>query len=318
MIQQKAQLLRKLMVEKDLVVGVGAGAALEAKLIERAGFDFVWSSGFAISASYAVPDASLISMNQLLDAARAMNEVVGIPIIADCDTGFGNANNVIYATRLFESAGIAGMSIEDKIFPKDTSLLAGGRQELAPIEEFAGKIRAAKDSQRGEDSLVIARTEALIAGQGQDEAIKRANRYVEAGADCILIHSKATIPDEIVAFVEAWHGVAPLMIIPTNYPSLTEQAIKALGKVKLVIYANQPLRAAIRMQERLLAEIKRFEDAEAHFLAVFTETRFPNNPPGYKLDQNFHPHLANVRNDPSWIFALESGYCANARAWLGR
>jgi len=253
---KKARLLRKLMAKKDLVVGVGAGTALEAKLIERAGFDFVWSSGFAISASYAVPDASLISMNQFLDAARAMNEVVRMPIIADCDTGFGNANNVIYATRLCESAGIAGMSIEDKRFPKDTSLLPGGRQELAPIEEFAGKIMAAKDTQRSEDFLVIARTEALIAGQGQDEAIKRANRYVEAGADCILIHSKASTPDEVVRFVENWDLQTPLVLVPTTYPSLTQKAIKALGKVKLVIYANHPLRAAIKAIEATLEEIK--------------------------------------------------------------
>jgi len=253
---KKAQLLRKLMAKKDLVVGVGAGTALEAKLIERAGFDFVWSSGFAISASYAVPDASLISMNQFLDAARAMNEVVRMPIIADCDTGFGNANNVIYATRLCESAGIAGMSIEDKRFPKDTSLLPGGRQELAPIEEFAGKIVAAKDTQRSEDFLVIARTEALIAGHGQDEAIKRANRYVEAGADCILIHSKASTPDEVVRFVENWDLQTPLVLVPTTYPSLTQKAIKALGKVKLVIYANHPLRAAIKAIEATLEEIK--------------------------------------------------------------
>ena len=253
---KKARLLRKLMAKKDLVVGVGAGTALEAKLIERAGFDFVWSSGFAISASYAVPDASLISMNQFLDAARAMNEVVRMPIIADCDTGFGNANNVIYATRLCESAGIAGMSIEDKRFPKDTSLLPGGRQELAPIEEFAGKIMAAKDTQRSEDFLVIARTEALIAGHGQDEAIKRANRYVEAGADCILIHSKASTPDEVVRFVENWDLQTPLVLVPTTYPSLTQKAIKALGKVKLVIYANHPLRAAIKAIEATLEEIK--------------------------------------------------------------
>ncbi len=257
MMHQKAQLLRKLMAEKDLMVGVGAGTALEAKLIERAGFDFVWSSGFAISAAHAVPDASLLSMTQLLEAARAMNEVIDIPIIADCDTGFGNANNVIYAVQLFEEAGVAGVSIEDKKFPKDTSLLAGGRQELVSIAEFTGKIRAAVDARQSNDFVVIARVEALIAGLGQEAALERAHRYVEAGADCILIHSKVTTPDEIVAFVEAWSGVAPLVLIPTTYPSLTEQTIKSLGKVKLVIYANQPLRTAVKAQELLLEEIKK-------------------------------------------------------------
>jgi phosphonopyruvate hydrolase len=256
MIHEKAKKLRRLIAEKELVVGIGAGTALEAKLIEHAGFDFVWSSSLGISASCAVPDASLISMNQYLEAARAMNEVIDIPIIADCDTGYGNANNVMYATKLFEQAGIAGMSIEDKQFPKDNSLLPGGRQVLASTEEFAGRIMAAKDTQRSEDFIVIARVEALIAGWGQDEALKRAQRYVEAGADCILIHSKATSPDEIVEFIQAWEIETPLVLVPTTYPSLTEQAIQDLGKVKLVIYANHPLRAAIQAIEKVLQEIK--------------------------------------------------------------
>ncbi|NIS82739.1 MAG: phosphoenolpyruvate phosphomutase [Anaerolineales bacterium] len=252
----KARQLRTLMAKKDLVVGVGAGTALEAKLIERAGFDFVWSSSLGISASYAVPDASLISMSQYLQAARAMNEVIGIPIVADCDTGYGNANNVIYATKLFEQAGIAGMSIEDKQFPKDNSLLEGGRQVLADMEEFAGRIMAAKDAQRSENFVVIARVEALIAGWGQEEALKRAHRYVEAGADCILIHSKATSPDEIVEFIQAWELESPLVLVPTTYATLTEQTIRDLGKVRLVIYANHPLRAAVRAMEETLREIR--------------------------------------------------------------
>lgn len=256
MIHEKSKKLRRLIAEKELVVGVGAGTALEAKLIEHAGFDFVWSSSLGISASYAVPDASLISMSQYLEAARAMNEVIDIPVIADCDTGYGNANNVIYATKLFEQAGIAGMSIEDKQFPKDNSLLPGGRQVLASIEEFAGRIMAAKDTQRGEDFIVIARVEALIAGWGQEEALKRARSYVEAGADCIFIHSKATSPEEIVEFVQAWELETPLVLVPTTYPSLTEQAIRDLGKVKLVIYANHPLRAAVQAIEKVLQEIK--------------------------------------------------------------
>lgn len=256
MSHKKAQLLRTLMAKKDLVVGVGAGTALEAKLIERAGFDFIWSSSLGISASYAVPDASLISMSQYLEAARAMNEVIDIPIVTDCDTGYGNANNVIYATKLFEKAGIAGLSIEDKQFPKDNSLLPGGRQVLASIEEFTGRIMAAKDAQRSESFVVIARVEALIAGWGNEEALKRAHRYVEAGADCVLIHSKAPTPEEIVEFVNAWELETPLVLVPTTYPSLTEQAIRDLGKVKLVIYANHPLRAAVQAVEETLREIK--------------------------------------------------------------
>jgi len=249
--------MREILTKPGVGVGVGAGDALCAKLIERAGFDFVWSSSLCVSASFAVPDANLISMSQYCEAARAMNEVVSIPIIADCDTGYGNANNVIYAVKKFEEAGIVGMSIEDKKFPKDNSLLEGGRQELAPIEEFVGKIKAAKDHQRSEEFVVIARVEALIAGWGQAEAMKRSLRYVEAGADCILIHSKQKEPDEILEFIRNWDQPTPLVLVPTNYPSLTLKEVEKLKKVKLFIYANQPMRASVKAQEDLLEEIRR-------------------------------------------------------------
>jgi len=256
MINEKAKKLRKLILEKEIIIGIGARDALEAKLIERAGFDFIWSSSLGISASYAVPDANLISMKQYLEVARAMNEVVSIPIIADCDTGYGNVNNLIYAVKLFEEAGIAAISIEDKKFPKDNSLLNGGRQELASIEEFAGKVKGAKDNQRTEDFIIIARVEALIAGWGQEEALKRAYRYVEAGADCILIHSKSKSPNEIIEFVKRWDASVPLVLVPTTYSSLTEKMIKEMGKVKIVIYANQPMRAGIKAEELLLKKVK--------------------------------------------------------------
>jgi phosphoenolpyruvate phosphomutase len=178
-------------------------------------------------------------------------------IIADCDTGYGNANNLIYAVKKFEEAGIVGISIEDKKFPKDNSLLEGGRQELAPIDEFVGKIKAAKGHQQNEEFIVIARVEALIAGWGQEEAMKRSLRYVEAGADCILIHSKAKQPDEILEFVQNWNQPTPLVLVPTNYPSLTLKEVEKLKKVKLFIYANQPLRAAVKAQEALLEEMKK-------------------------------------------------------------
>jgi 2-methylisocitrate lyase-like PEP mutase family enzyme len=157
----------------------------------------------------------------------------------------------------YERAGVGAVVMEDKRFPKDTSLLEGGRQELAPIEEFAGKIRAAKDHQQNPEFIVIARVEALIAGWGQAEAMKRAHRYVEAGADCILMHSKAKQPDEIIEFVRAWDQDAPIVLVPTNYPSLTLAEVDKLKKVKLYIYANQPLRAAVKAQEAVLAEMKR-------------------------------------------------------------
>src|SRR5438132_12713721 len=169
-----------------LVTLMSAHNPLSARLAEEAGFDGIWASGFELSAAYGVPDASLLSMTQHLDMTRAMCEQVTVPIVADLDTGHGNAINVGHVVGAYARAGAAAVVIEDKIFPKDTSLLAGGRQELVRVEEFQGKIAAARAAVGERDLLVIARTEALIADLGIDEAVRRAHAYAEAGADMIL------------------------------------------------------------------------------------------------------------------------------------
>jgi len=253
----RASMLRELFDKKELVVIVGAHNGMGAKLVERAGFDAVWSSGLEISASYGIPDASLISMYQFVEAARSMNEVINIPVVADCDTGYGNAINVMYMIKRYEEAGIAGVVIEEKKFPKDNSLLDDGRQELLRAEEFEGKIESAKAAQKNPDFMVIARIEALIAGWGQEEAQMRAHRYADAGADAIFIHSKSKDPQEIIEFVDHWDIEVPLVLTPTIYSSLREQEIKELKKVKMVIYANHGMRAAIKAMETVFAKIRK-------------------------------------------------------------
>src|ERR1700733_10493680 len=205
-----ANLLKEKIAAIDLVTLMSAHNPLSARLAEEAGFDGVWASGFELSAAYGVPDASLLSFSQHLDMARAIVEQVGVPIVADIDTGYGNAINAAHVAAVYADAGAAAVVMEDKLFPKDTSLLAGGRQELVRIEEFQGKIAAARDAGRAHDLIVIARTEALIADLGLDEALKRGAAYAEAGADLLLVHSKQKTPDEIVAFAERWHGPIPL------------------------------------------------------------------------------------------------------------
>lgn len=239
-----------------LVPVIGAHNPLSARLAEQAGFAGIWASGFEFSAAYGVPDASLISMTQHLEMARAINDAVGIPVVADVDTGYGNAINVIYTVEKYESAGMAAMVIEDKKFPKDTSLLAGGRQELLSMEEFAGKIEAAVATRKDADFMIIARVEALIAGQGQAEAKRRGERYADAGADAILIHSKSKTPDEIVEFVNTWERDTPLVIVPTAYPQLTERDITSLKKVRMVIYGNHGIRAAVTGMEQVFKQIR--------------------------------------------------------------
>ncbi len=251
----KAEKLRALFKKDGVIRIVGAHDGISAKLVELNGFDGVWAGGFEVSTSYAVPDANILTMTQYLDSASVMNDAVTLPVIADCDTGYGNSNNVMHMVRKYEAAGIAAVTIEDKKYPKVNSYIPG-RQELAPIAEFVGKILAAKNAQVSQDFMVIARVEALIAGWGEDEALKRAHAYVEAGADAIFIHSKINRPDEIISFAKKWDFSAPLVICPTSYPMITLDEIKRL-KIKMVIYANQGLRASIKAVNNVLAEIKR-------------------------------------------------------------
>lgn len=252
----KPALLRQKLKKQPLTHIIGAHNPLSARLAEEAGFDGIWASGFELSAAYAVPDASILSMTQHLDMTRAICAAVAIPVVADIDTGYGNAVNVMHTLTQYEAAGAAAVVIEDKKFPKDTSLLEGGRQELLRVEEFAGKIEAACASRKSPDFLVIARTEALIAGQGQEEANRRATAYVDAGADAVLIHSKSKTPDEIVEFCHGWNGNAPVVIVPTAYPELTESDIIALKKIKMVIYGNHGIRAAVTAMADVFARIR--------------------------------------------------------------
>jgi phosphonopyruvate hydrolase len=248
--------LRKFAKGDGLASVMSAHNPLSARLAEKAGFDGIWASGFELSAAYGVPDASLLSYTQHLDMTRAIVEQVRIPLVADLDTGYGNAVNVMHVVARYAEAGAAAVVIEDKTFPKDTSLLAGGRQQLVRVEEFQGKIAAARAAASTHDVLVIARTEALIADLGETEALKRGHAYAEAGADFILVHSKRKTPDEIVAFAQAWTGAVRLVIVPTAYPDLTEAKIRELAKIGIVIYGNHAIRAAVTMMRQVFAAIR--------------------------------------------------------------
>lgn len=249
--------LRALLKRPGAIKAVGAHDALSARLIERAGFDAIWASGFAISASLkCIPDASFIDSSEQLAVERNIAEAVSIPIIADCDTGYGNALNVMRAVNDRERAGVAAICIEDNVYPKRCSFYAGVRRELIPIDEHCGKIKAAKAAQIYPEFMIIARTEALIAGWGQEEALKRAEAYAEAGADAVLIHSKSKRFDELKAVYKAFSGRVPLVVVPTIFDQTTAAELEEAG-AKIIIYANQPVRAAIRGMRETLDLIKK-------------------------------------------------------------
>lgn len=221
---------------------------ISARIVEEAGFKGIWGSGLTISASLGVRDNNEASWTQVLDVVEYMSDATSIPILLDADTGYGNFNNVRRLVRKLEQRHVAAMCIEDKLFPKTNSFI-GEQQPLADVEEFAGKIKAAKDAQSDPDFCVVARVEALIAGWGLEEALQRAQAYHRAGADAILIHSKMAEPDQVLAFAAEWQNESPLVIVPTMYYQTPVERFEEAG-ISLVIWANHLMRAAVlRMQE---------------------------------------------------------------------
>jgi len=250
----KNGILRKKLESNSIVKVGGAFDAMSAKLVETSGFDAIWAGSFAISATHALPDASILTMTEFFDAASSMASACEIPVIADCDTGYGGPSNVTHMVKKYENAGISSICIEDKIFPKQNSLLEGAKNDLLSEKEFVAKILSAKQARNDKDFLIIARVEALISGAGMNEALKRATAYENAGADAILIHSKQKTPDEIFEFADSWKGSVPIVVVPTTYDSVKISEL-SLHNVKMIIFANQTLRASHLAMTKLLREM---------------------------------------------------------------
>jgi len=246
--------LRRLLESKSILKVGGAFDAMSAKLVEIHGFDAVWAGSFAISAIHAVPDASILTMTEFFDAASKMAQTCEIPVIADCDTGYGGPSNVSHMVKKYENAGIASICIEDKTFPKQNSLLENGQNELISEKEFVAKIIAANEARQDKNFMIIARVEALISGAGMDEALKRATAYEKAGADAILIHSKKKTPDEIFEFADLWKSSTPIVVVPTTYDSVKNDELIS-HKIRIVIHANQTLRAAHASISKVLKQM---------------------------------------------------------------
>src|SRR5262245_39121571 len=197
----RAAKLRRELLSPQLTFLMEAHNGLSAKIVEEAGFAGIWASGLSISAALGVRDNNEASWTQVLDVLEFMADASTLPILVDGDTGYGNFNNVRRLVRKLGQRNIAGVCIEDKLFPKTNSFI-GEAQPLADIEEFCGRIKAGKDSQDDDAFSIVARVEALIAGRGMAEALKRAEAYHAAGADAILIHSKQANADEIFTFAQ--------------------------------------------------------------------------------------------------------------------
>jgi phosphoenolpyruvate phosphomutase len=248
--------LRDGLADDKPVVAVGAHDAMSARLIGNYDFDAVWVSGFGVSAmAYGLPDLNLVTMSETLAVTRSIEGVTDLPVVVDCDNGFGGFSNVVRTAVEFDRAGVAAICIEDNLFPKRNSLYQGkSKRELIPTREQARRLKAAVEGKDSEAFVVIARVEALIAGHGVEAAIERASAYAEAGADAILIHSKDKTLTEITDFLEAWHGTGidkPLVAVPTLFPDYTADELHQKG-FSMVILANQPMRAAVKAMEETL------------------------------------------------------------------
>lgn len=245
--------LRALVERRAAVVVPGAYDALSARLVEQAGFPAVYMTGFGVSAArLGLPDLGFAGLAEMVDQARAMAAAVSIPLIADADTGYGNALQVRRTVQLYEAAGVAALHLEDQVAPKRCGHLAG--KAVVPLEEFAGRIRAAVEARTDADLLVIARTDA-IAVHGFDDAVARAQAAAEAGADVLFVEAPTSL-GEIEALPRRL--AAPLLFnyAPSGRSPLPPFArLRALGYA-LVILPVDLLFAATRAMQRHLAALR--------------------------------------------------------------
>jgi phosphoenolpyruvate phosphomutase len=252
---EKRAALRSAMASNRPVVVIGAHDAMSARLVARYGFDAVWVSGLGVSTmAHAIPDLNLITMTEAVGAAIRIDRATSLPVIADCDNGFGGLSNVMRTVVEYERSGIAAICVEDNVFPKRNSLYTGeASRDLIPVEEQARRIHAAKQAQETGDFTFIARIESFIAGHGVDDACRRAEAYVAAGADAILIHSRDKSLTEIESFLERWPQIAdvPLVAVPTLYPTFTAAQLHQKG-FTVIILANQLMRASVKAMEATL------------------------------------------------------------------
>lgn len=270
---------------------------LSAKIVEETGFKGIWASGLSISASLGLRDNNEASWTQVCEVCEFMANATNIPILLDGDTGFGNFNNARMLVRKLEQIGVAGVCIEDKQFPKTNSFLNNNTDALADPLEFAGKIRAMKDSQDNPDFVVIARVEAFLVGLDTDEALRRAHIYAKAGADAILMHSKKSTSVEIDDFMARWKEMGmttPVVIVPTKYYAVPTDHFREVG-ISLVIWANHNCRSAIsamRETSRNIFENQNLMGVEDKIVSVSEVFRIQGNKELEEAEKKYLPDSA--------------------------
>lgn len=195
-------------------------------------------------------------MTENLDMVKRIAIATNIPLICDCDSGYGDIVIVNRMIREYEQAGATGVCIEDNIFPKRCSFYNKGvKRKLASVKEHVAKIKMATTQRRDKNFFIIARTEAFIAGLGLKEAIRRASAYAKAGADAVCIHSKEKDAKQVLSLASQWKSPVPLMAIPTTYDQTPLLTLYRYG-YKIIVFANQLIRNSIKSMEKILKDMK--------------------------------------------------------------
>jgi len=237
-------------------VFVSANDALTAKLVEEAGFDGIWVSGFEVSSSLLLVDNGVITHTELVNVTKTITDATKLPVVVDCDSG-GSIHQAIRLAKELVKVGAWGMCIEDNPLNKTNSLWEA-KTVLASKEEHGAKIKAIKKYAPG--IKVIARTEALIRHLGMAEALLRAEYYVDCGADLVVIHSRETTGKEALSIPGYWKLKVPLVCIPTKFPHINNNELFDAG-FSMSIWANQVLRTKILAVRNMLKELKKTDSA---------------------------------------------------------
>ncbi len=246
-----ASALRARLDEGSALLLPGCADALTARVAADVGFEAVYATGAGIAnALLGVPDVGLATLTEVVDQVRRMRDAVEIPIVADMDTGFGNAVNAVRALTSLERAGAAGVQIEDQVFPKRCGHFAG--KEVIPVGEMSAKLRAVLDARLDPDTVVIARTDA-IATEGIDAAVERANTYLEVGADLAFVEAPPT-REALAELPRRVRGALVANMVEGGLtPLCTLEELDAMG-YRVALFANTALRSAmLGMRESLLA-----------------------------------------------------------------
>lgn len=248
----KGRQLRDLMQRDGMVLAPGAYDGMTAKLIRQADFSSVYMTGGGTSSGFGYPDYGLLTMSEMVENAGRIADAVDLPVISDADNGYGNELNVFRTIRAFEKAGVAGVHIEDQVFPKRCGHLDD--KELISLDDYLAKIRAAADARRSDDFVIIARTDSR-AGQGFDEAVRRCNAALEAGADVAFLEAPQTM-DEIRAVPKQVAGPCLLNIVRGGKtPEVSFDDVKEMG-YRIAIVPGLLLIQAIGACEQALNAMK--------------------------------------------------------------